>query len=314
MENNLSITENKCFILVKEENELVTVPVGKKVCIIRNTNKRVTKFYSKTCNKDNDIKKEICSNNSYEEAKNEWLDPDAESTELYECLEFVIRKMLNVEVEENRVVEVYRNVKSPFSICVKINGKEYTLSSDYIGFSKNWVPREISDCQLSEAMSITRTIGGHMVWPIGVGYPTINQAKGTGKGFYDRIDWTLRILKIYYEYIDIALKNERYASIFSDKLMEEILKNDVSFSVCQILVAFDNSREWLAEFRTFEKFINTFKLNVFCSKNGEKYEVEPIVAWIPIRPNEYSEYMKASQKHIEDRTKKIVELCENSDK
>ena len=96
--------------------------------------------------------------------------------------------------------------------------------------------------------------------------------------------------------------------------MEEILKNDVSFSVFQILIAFDNSREWLVEFRTFEKFINTFMLNVFCSKNGEKYEVEPIVAWIPIRPNAYSEYMKASQKHIEDRTKKIVELCENSDK
>lgn len=94
----------------------------------------------------------------------------------------------------------------------KHSEKEYfILSSDYIGPSIEQARSigKLEDFEIKNFLRISRTLGGHIVWPRGDNMkPTINQVKGgeiilnSGYGFYDRIDWTIFLLKIYYFIIE----------------------------------------------------------------------------------------------------------------
>ena len=63
--------------------------------------------------------------------------------------------------------------------------------------------KDLIDDNIKEILKISRTLGGHLVWPRG-NNKSVNTLKG-GKlkagcnyGFYDRIDWVLLLLKIFY--------------------------------------------------------------------------------------------------------------------
>lgn len=280
--------KEKSFITIKKDKKYISVPDNKSYTITREINEKSKKYII-----------------NYNNIKYDWEDPDACNIELYKTLTDVLDLMFNEELE------VFRNNKE-CCIHIKINNREYILTSDYIGFSKNWVPHDIEDEMVSEALKITRTIGGHVAWPIGVGYPTINQAKGTGQGFYDRIDWTLRILSIYYKYINEDTRDKRYKFIYMDKEIIEIFSEgkekeflNINFAVCQMIVACENAREWFEEFHEFKNFIDVFKLNMLCDIEGGEYVVKPIINWFPIKPSDYRLYINNMKKCIEDRTNTI---------
>ena len=127
-----------------------------------------------------------------------------------------------------------QNFKSGDFYTLFIDDGKYLLSSDYIGASVYWAKQAgLADEDIVEYLMISRTIGGHMVFPRGQG-TTVNQARGGKNSYYDRFDLTLLAIKKWY-------------------------LNDNS----KINYAIENYSDWFALFGSFDKFISFFRLEGF---------------------------------------------------
>ena len=125
-------------------------------------------------------------------------DPDQSCKKLYDD---VVNNFFGEDKEVKNLEQQYGNKPPFYTVQIQKNGETYLFSSDYIGPSVYWA-RElgISDRGITEFLNICRTLGGHIIWPRGGERPkgvfTPNQAKSGCSGVYDRIDWTLQLLKI----------------------------------------------------------------------------------------------------------------------
>ncbi len=193
---------------------------------------------------------------------------------------------------------------SPFYYTIRINANSECifLSSDYIGPSAYWAEKQgISNEKIVEFLSVCRTIGGHIVWPRGKditydGTLTINCAKGGEKGVYDRIDWTLLLIKIFYECQEKSEFFNKINSVFREEICRYSAKSNLDrmyHSIERIYAV------WLRKFHKFGNFCDQFRLKgsfVDCD-----YNVIPMADWFPLLPNYHMCYIENLCKAIQNR-------------
>lgn len=256
---------------------------------------------------------------------NNRADPDGASVKLYSSLfrlffedndEKVLKK------DEHVLIKGQKILKNPlfYSFFIennKANSVDIILSSDYIGPSINQAMYlgELTTNEIKSIIQISRTLGGHIFWPRGKGVtPTINQVKGgeisskCGYGFYDRIDWTFLLLKIYYSVQD----NEKNSiSIIVEKVKEITKNDDISNNDIEcfkaMMVAFNRSDSWLNRFTSFDKFCEFFKLKgSFVNSNCEVIE---LTQFFPIKPDKdgYRRYIENNLLAIIKRNFKLLD-------
>lgn len=172
-----------------------------------------------------------------------YKDPDSYSEKLYEDF----AKLTKLKI----------NKQSKYIYLSDDSFVNYT--TDYIGPSRYWMRAAgISEKETGEFLLITRTIGGHMIWPskrkyVNVnGYEdvtTINMARGGEYGVYDRIDFTLK------------------------EIMNYFLNKGFSYSA-RLYKAIENEKDFFAQYGTgingYKNFIDAFMLNGFV--DGKTYE------------------------------------------
>ncbi|MBU3221084.1 DUF6994 family protein [Clostridium algidicarnis] len=176
----------------------------------------------------------ICSilppKNVFQINEKEYKDPDMYSETLYKYHKEIWKKELPSGGKISDINNVSEN-NSGCKITAKVGKKNVYLGSDYIGFSKNWIPGGSDVKDIENALMKSRTFGGHILFAKGfftgwfyckkdkkIHYEksniydwykreyqkddvndmyknlmiyTINTSKGGEKSFYDRFDWTL---------------------------------------------------------------------------------------------------------------------------
>ena len=175
------------------------------------------------------------------------VDPDGQSRVLYDDL---LKIFFNEEAKKKLGIE---SVKRK-GCSLLINEGDYIITSDYIGASVNWGIRAgLTFDDSINLISISRTIGGHVMFPKGGRKQTVNQARGGSVGYYDRFDLTLFAIKSWF-------------------------KGEGNIKITR---AIDNYKEWFNLFRdtdnsekSFINFIEFFKLEEFVS---EKYDVIDLI-------------------------------------
>lgn len=217
-------------------------------------------------------------------------DPDKCSKQLYDDIEkiFFSKERLG-KLGLNSIENKCQNFGNGDFYTLFIDDGNHILSSDYIGASVYWAGEaELSDDDIKEYLKISRTIGGHMVFPRGGKRKTVNQARGGKDSYYDRFDLTLLAIKKWY-------------------------LNDDS----KINYAIENYKDWFALFGTFDKFISFFRLEGFIhgesiidlvSSDLKKGLIIPLNRediCIPRKEEDYKRYFDNSNKIIEDRTEKL---------
>lgn len=274
------------------------------------------------------------TNPEYKNAKfaiDERIDPDKSSKKLYYALwrSFFYSKSNDDKIQSIQIIVGTKNNDSWLTLSV--NDKEFLLSSDYIGPSIYWA-RELGkvDKDIIEFLKTSRLLGGHIVWPRGFqkgwyysyknnsyfyceykksqSIVTINQAKAA---FYDRIDWMLVLLKIYYE---IKGPVEKKLETFVEKGQELIpetcrgIKQHID-KFKKLFYAFENSIEWLRVFSTFKEFCDFFHLKgSFVNGN---YEVIELVPFFPILPYNIDDYISNNVDAISNRNDDIFPSSSN---
>lgn len=196
------------------------------------------------------------------------------------------------------------DMKPPYyTICYKKH--DIRLSADYIGPSTHWLSQLTDEREkMISLLNISRTIGGHIVWPRGFGQDklSINEARGGSKGVYDRIDWTLQLVKIFYKY------KGAFLSICQKIYKENFSKYKNTFKTMNN--AFSYSIKWFELIGDFNKFCEKFKLK------GSFVDNENNIIWFanpfPIKPNNYLDYAEKNCRAIEIRNMQIViDMYEN---
>lgn len=215
----------------------------------------------------------------------EWYDDFIEaffSDEHYNT-EHGIRKVENIKQQFGS--------KSPF-YTIFLNDSDYLMSTDYIGPSVYWARyRKISDSDIINFLSICRTIGGHMAWPRGREILVkINGARAGKDGLYDRIDWTLALIKVYYETLKEGKEGfiSKALAIDSDNLNKDV---SAIQRFGRMYDAFICSKSWFELFESFPGFCRQFKLigeKGFVSNNFEVIKMAP---WFPFLPEDYASYI-----------------------
>ncbi|WP_308683593.1 DUF6994 family protein [Stomatobaculum longum] len=216
-------------------------------------------------------------------------DPEQYSKQLYDDIEKIFFSKEKLEsLKFNSIKNKCQNFGHGDFYTLFIDDGKYRLSSDYIGASVYWAKQAgLSDEDIVEYLMISRTIGGHIVFPRGQG-TTVNKARGGDKAYYDRFDLTLLAIKKWY-------------------------LNDDS----KINYAIENYRDWFALFESFDKFVSFFGLEGFIydesiidlvSSDLEKGLIIPLKRediYIPSQKEEYRRYFNNSNKIIKDRTEKL---------
>ena len=205
-------------------------------------------------------------------------DPDAYSNKLYDYHQYLWGQNLGTRKA------VYRRVKGREVLCLK--SVDDIITSDYIGPSSYHANQAgILDEELGKYLQITRTIGGHVLWPIGL---SVNVARG--RVFCDRFDVTLFDLKRWYAGLECKLKRQ-----------------------------WDSHKEWLEGFGSFVGFVRFFLLHPFVD---EKYEIIDLMsterailkdypdALVSRDIQMYRNYFKKSIYAIEERNALIEEFAE----
>lgn len=195
------------------------------------------------------------------------------------------------------------NLNPPFyTIRVKDSKeKEWLLSADYIGPSINWAMREVKNGALGrgeviDALNVCRTIGGHIVWPRGSHLEyKINQARGGIRAVYDRIDWTLYLVKLCYQ------KSFSLSEI-NEKLLERY-QRDVYYKIHDLVCAICESKDWFKIFGSFENFCNQFILRG--SFVDEKYEIKWFAKQLPVFPDDYRQFLINNTEAVNKRNQNI---------
>ena len=208
--------------------------------------------------------------------------------------------------------------KGPF-FSFFIDQPNCILSTDYIGPSVWWCSKiaGYTKSEIKDILKKSRTLGGHLVWVRGSGrVPTVNQVKGgelsynCGFGFYDRIDWTLLLLKAFYSVmVGALLPEEQYireiVSYFSNDV--EPCDNDRECFMA-MYGAFNRSKDWFATFCDFNSFCEYFKLKG--SFVDSDCNVVALTKFFPIKPTKenYKEYTENNLRAIMQRNR-ILENC-----
>ena len=184
--------------------------------------------------------------------------------------------------------------KPPY-YTIKYKYHDILLSADYIGPSVNILLNGTKTIDIINILNISRTIGGHIAWPRSLGNDkvTVNQAR---RKFYDRIDWTLWLVKVFYD------KREEFLNYCESEFGDNYLENKEKFE--KMKDALSNSREWFELIGNFKEFCKKFKLK------GSFVDNENNIIWFaerfPIIPKNYFNYADKNSKAIESRNKKIV--------
>lgn len=220
-------------------------------------------------------------------------DSDKSSKQLYEDIKKIFFTKERLESLKLHIIEnKCQNFGCGDFYTLFIDGGKYKLSTDYIGASVHWAQEAgLSDAEIVEYLKVSRTIGGHIVFPRGRKI-TVNQARGGAKSYYDRFDLTLLAIKKW------------YSSEFDSKI------NDV----------IEIYKDWFSLFGTFDKFIEFFELEdfihegaiidlihsdlekgVICKLYGEKIK-------IPCQKEGYKRYFNNSNKIIKSRTEKLSRI------
>ena len=155
-------------------------------------------------------------------------------------------------------------------------------------------------------MSISRTIGGHILFPRGGKLVTVNQARGGEptirngiyKGYYDRFDLTLYAIKEWFvgnnnSKIDYAIENyhEWFELFFDDDNCKNGFENFVEFFNLEGFIYEQN------------KIIDLIKSDL---ENNQVVFLDKEDILIASTEEEYIRYMKNLNIIILERTKKIL--------
>lgn len=251
------------------------------------------------------------------------VDPDEASARLYDALYktffYNYSKMCEYGMEKVQIIGQKYSKPLFYSFFIykekDSEVEDFILSSDYIGPSieQARLIGELEDFEIKNFLRISRTLGGHIVWPRGDNMkPTINQVKGgeiisnSGYGFYDRIDWTLFLLKIYYYFIEKS-EDPRF-----DKYKEKIHMSFEGINITEndnrcfwaLFGAFNRAKKWFENFETFKNFCDFFLLkNNFVDNN---YNVLELTSYFPIKPVNYGEYIKNNIRAISRRNQRMI--------
>ncbi|HFR5337128.1 TPA: hypothetical protein ACHW1H_000965 [Streptococcus agalactiae] len=155
-------------------------------------------------------------------------------------------------------------------------------------------------------MSISRTIGGHILFPRGGKLVTINQARGGEpkirngiyKGYYDRFDLTLYAIKEWFvgnnnSKIDYAIENyhEWFELFFDDDNWKNGFENFIEFFKLEGFICEQN------------KIIDLIKSDL---ENNQVVFLDKEDILIASTEEEYIRYMKNLNIIILERSKKIL--------
>lgn len=221
---------------------------------------------------------------------------------------FFYDREINSEYGINKVEIRGQNYSNGLFYTFFVNKEEYLLSVDYIGPSIYQAKNigRLEEREIKNFLRTSRTLGGHMVWPRGEKLrPTINQAKGGQKGIYDRFDWTLLLLKIYYSIIDAHNKEKFMLEIKNIFPNHQISEVDIK-RFEKMYEAFDKANGWLSKFGDFESFCSFFKLKG--SFVDKRCKVNKLTSYFPIKPTKegYCEYITNSTTAITKRNAVIL--------
>lgn len=189
-------------------------------------------------------------------------DPDSESKRLYEDLFSLCRSLHNERnvpsFQFESVIKRERRYNSRFNIRETtmdlFEERETRYAADFIGVNRKLAHMAgIPDDEIVEYLKRQRTIGGHMLFPVGCKL-SINQAKGCN--ILDRFDFTLAELREYFVYL--SENRGGYTPKYSK----------------QLGIAFEECRDWIESFCTsdngienFKNFITYWMLDMFVSKD-----------------------------------------------
>lgn len=239
-------------------------------------------------------------------------DPDSISKNLYDDLKrFILNEAVMKDLKINDItnkeqVSKYGN-KLPF-YTLFVDGREHRLSADYIGASVYWaIEKNVKHEQIIHFLKIGRKLGGHMLWPRGFTV-TINTARSGNEGFYDRIDWTLVLLKLYFEH---GNDKEAYLEKAIELIPEGMRYKQHINRIKRMYHAFFNSRRWLQKFDSFEKFCEIFALSG-CFVNDDT-DVILMADLFPVLPIDYNRYIDNVCEAINIRTEKLYSRESKSD-
>lgn len=248
---------------------------------------------------------------------------DTRSQELNEALYklFFLNSENNEELGLKSIeLKVGNDEKGPY-YSFFLNGYDFILSTDYIGPSVWWCEHiaGYTHDKIREIIKQSRTLGGHLMWPRGTDKngnrrtPSVNQvrggqvSKGCGCGFYDRIDWTLFLLKIFYQCKneDYQCKNEeQYNRKIEDFFPDTIFENDKKCFKA-LYDAFYRSSDWFGVFKSFNVFCDFFKLTD--SLVDKDYNIIWFTDCFPIKPDKdkYMKYTENNLKAIKNRNRNL---------
>ena len=226
-------------------------------------------------------------------------DPDRTSKALYDDLLNLFFAKSQIKAR-NIEQEDFYNKNSVF-YTIFVNEDEFRLSSDYIGPSIYWA-REcgIKDDKIINFLKISRTIGGHILWPRGK-QPTLNQVKAGNNGFYDRIDWTLLAIASFYEITSEKKNNQiNFLEACSNLLPSEVRHyKQLESKFKRVYKALQNHKSWFDSFGDFNNFCTFFNLKESFVDN--ECNIIPLTSLFPILPLDYEEYIDNSIKAISQR-------------
>lgn len=239
-------------------------------------------------------------------------DPDSGCKKLYD--DIILAYFSNLEQNQSNGIISVENWEQKYGgmppfYTIRINSATdcVLLSSDYIGPSVHWANEQgISDEKITEFLSVCRTIGGHMVWPRGRditydGTQTINCARAGNRGVYDRIDWTLLLIKMFYDCEGESEFLSKLELIFSDEIHKYNCKSNLNRMYNSIKRTY---AVWLCKFPDFTSFCKQFCLER--SFVDRDYNVIKMADWIPLLPNSYADFINNLCKAVQIRNNFII--------
>lgn len=255
-----------------------------------------------------DIKYNYLIEDSYEKMSRDFdidnrIDPDSQSQKLYDDIISVY-----FSNDPNVVNWKQQYSKQPPFYTIKVGDTKSNvtlLSADYIGPSVYWASQSgVQKEKIIDFLKKSRTIGGHIVWERGLanGVETVNIARAGDKGVYDRIDWTLFLLREYLNTNPSTFDNfyNTVCNLLANEYGKDFEK-DLSF-VQRLFNSFKDSN-WINSF-AFDKFCEKFKLcGSFVSLD---YKVVLMESLFPVLPNKYDCYIDNVVNAIERRNSVIM--------
>lgn len=194
-------------------------------------------------------------------------DPDSCCKKLYDDLLYYLfykeKRMLKYGIDSAEIVEKFNSQgEASYQIKVCCDKKQFVIAADYIGPSTWWC--RANDMTQLDIVKKSRVLGGHMMWP---NTYSINCARGTARGLFDRIDVTLCLLELFFQIID-----NPYFDIFIDLCQKEYYMDYISEKdmrrLERVFMAFCGSKEWLKLFG-WRGFCEFFYLDNSFMKNGK---------------------------------------------